>query len=65
MNPTIQPYIDRLEELREWMDVWIDIKVWMDNPLKPTPWKSFNKIWEKKAPKQSGEIHVNPQPRNK
>jgi len=42
----VQPYIDKVEVLRGWLMAWIDVRCWTENPLKPTPWDSFNKIWE-------------------
>ena len=40
----VQPYIDELERMRRWLMDWIEIKCWMVNPLKPTPWDSFQRI---------------------
>lgn len=38
----IQPHLDKLDKLTEWINAFIEIKAWMCNVFKPIPWDAFN-----------------------
>jgi len=42
----IQPYLDKLDRLKEYMDCYIELNSWLQMPLKPFPYKSQRKFIE-------------------
>ena len=40
----INPFIQKLDRLEEYMDAWINLKAWMFEPLKPFPYSDIDKI---------------------
>jgi hypothetical protein len=40
----IQPHLDKLDRLKEYMDAHIELKVWMKMPLKPFPYNRLSQI---------------------
>jgi len=41
----VQKYIDKLEKLKWWVEAYVELKCWMEQPLKPFPYDYANRIW--------------------
>lgn len=40
----VQPYLDKLDRLKEYMDAYVELKVWMYTPLKVIPYEQYDVI---------------------